>query len=442
MIITTGLTGILHASFELARRLESAGHEITCGSPQDKKEYIETQGFSFIKLPSIQFEINAFYLSEKNKLKFHFDALFHKSKLHKRAHSSLHSEKIIKTFETSEADLFLVDIELHEYILPLYSLHKKFLLISQWFNLWESNKLPPLQSPNTPDELNETSTLQLWNNDARNRKTKYEKKVKKYANTDRQSLLQSLAEQLKIDSDELLPYHWPSPFIYKSFPVISTTCEALEFNKSEREHLYYVGPIVYAQRKESESRKNMSHKVQKIIANKDRHNKKIIYCSLTTMKSSDTLIIQKIINATQLNEDLILIISIGNSDINKINICNHKNAHLFNWVPQLEVLKQADLSINHGGIHTINECIHFKVPMLIYSGNEHDQNGCAARVHHYGAGKMGNKEIDNEKEIYKDIIDVLFESSYRIKISDLYNDYMMKKSEKRLEHVIEKALTT
>ncbi|MBV7332993.1 hypothetical protein KFU94_33145 [Chloroflexi bacterium TSY] len=43
------------------------------------------------------------------------------------------------------------------------------------------------------------------------------------------------------------------------------------------------------------------------------------------------------------------------------------NVKAFSSVPQLDVLRHADLMLCHGGITTINECIFFGVPMIVYS---------------------------------------------------------------------------
>jgi zeaxanthin glucosyltransferase len=47
-----------------------------------------------------------------------------------------------------------------------------------------------------------------------------------------------------------------------------------------------------------------------------------------------------------------------------------ENVHIFDYVPQLEVLRRADLMLTHGGIGAINECILFVVPMIAYSSEK------------------------------------------------------------------------
>ena len=51
--VTTGLTGILNASFELVAQLQSAGHDLKYASPRRVGERVELQGIPFVQLPEI-----------------------------------------------------------------------------------------------------------------------------------------------------------------------------------------------------------------------------------------------------------------------------------------------------------------------------------------------------------------------------------------------------
>ncbi|QDV31876.1 Oleandomycin glycosyltransferase [Planctopirus ephydatiae] len=58
-----------------------------------------------------------------------------------------------------------------------------------------------------------------------------------------------------------------------------------------------------------------------------------------------------------------------------------------NFMPQIEILKCADLFISHGGLGSVNESLHFGVPLLMWTQNpEHAYNaGCVVRT---GAGAI------------------------------------------------------
>ena len=117
-----------------------------------------------------------------------------------------------------------------------------------------------------------------------------------------------------------------------------------------------------------------------------------------------------------------------------------ENVLAYSWLPQLQVLAKADLSINHGGIHTINECIHFGVPMLVYSGKRSDQDGCAARVHYHQVGIMADKDIDTSEEIRQKITQLLTDESYQQSIETMQLHHRRYRDEQVLENIIQEKL--
>ena len=62
------------------------------------------------------------------------------------------------------------------------------------------------------------------------------------------------------------------------------------------------------------------------------------------------------------------------------------NVLLLDYAPQLAVLAEADGAINHGGITSLNECISYGVPAIVYSPGLLDQEGCAARIAYHNLG--------------------------------------------------------
>ena len=54
--MTTGLTGILYASFEMVRRLETAGHRLTYACPQEVASKVQAQQITYFQLPAVNFE--------------------------------------------------------------------------------------------------------------------------------------------------------------------------------------------------------------------------------------------------------------------------------------------------------------------------------------------------------------------------------------------------
>ncbi|MBD0406560.1 glycosyl transferase family 1 [Bacillus sp. 1021] len=61
------------------------------------------------------------------------------------------------------------------------------------------------------------------------------------------------------------------------------------------------------------------------------------------------------------------------------------------YVPQLEILKRADLFITHGGMNSTSEGLYYKTPMIVIPMGA-DQFAVGSQVEKTGAGKMFKKE--------------------------------------------------
>lgn len=64
-----------------------------------------------------------------------------------------------------------------------------------------------------------------------------------------------------------------------------------------------------------------------------------------------------------------------------------KNLLVRSRIPQLDLLRRAAVMVNHGGINSVIECIHFGVPMVILPGLR-NQPGVAARAAYHGVARV------------------------------------------------------
>ena len=114
-------------------------------------------------------------------------------------------------------------------------------------------------------------------------------------------------------------------------------------------------------------------------------NKKIVYISLGTIANTNIEFYKNCFNALGSREDLMVIMSVGK----KINISDlgqiPTNFKLYNYVPQLEVLKKVDLFITHGGMNSSSEGLYNNVPLIVVP-QFGDQPVVAKRVEELGAG--------------------------------------------------------
>ena len=405
----TGLTGILNASLELMSRLQALGHEVTCASPQAVGEQVKTYGFDYLQLPPVNYdlapELPAFG-GALRKLKRLFYKFRHMKSRRAEALTNLGMDQFLEQVKAFAPDLVVTDIELHEQIMTLVSHQYKVLLLSQWFSTWDGKGLPPIQSAAIPGQAFSGSAIGLWLSWRKvhlRRWYMFFKKKLTSGYNDRRTVLQAYARQVGFPLSYIRKNYWPGPFSYEVLPVISMTEEALEFPHQKREGLSYVGPMVYPERLKAD----LSPDLEAVFQHKKEENKSLIYCSVSTYSVGDVAFLKKVVEAVRGEANWLLIVSLGTRiDPSAFNDLP-ENAYLFDSVPQLRVLKEADLSINHGGIHTINECLFCQVPMLVYSGKTSDQNGCAARVHYHGLGLMADKDADDALTIRQKIIDCL-----------------------------------
>jgi UDP:flavonoid glycosyltransferase YjiC (YdhE family) len=200
---------------------------------------------------------------------------------------------------------------------------------------------------------------------------------------------------------------------------------------------HYIGFMPNEKRNDS-SDPEYKKKEATIFSTKKNKNLKLLYCSFGTIaleeKEIVLLFLKKLIAVASI-EDYLLVISLQAQpeDINKLQAS--ENVYIFNSVPQLEVLSQADIFITHGGINSIKESIYAEVPMLMYPVHaDFDPKGNAVRVAYHGLGLRGNIISDTEKEIQAHIKELLSNPLYKKSIQELKR----KDSQYTLDQFLEK----
>ena len=153
LCITSGLTGILNASFELVDRLQALGYKVTYLSVSPVKERVEAQGINYVQLPLF----NPNPIPEPTpsngiwaKLQKIGQKAFQKKTRLLAGMKNLELEKHAEIIQSLGPDIAIVDMEVHESILTLFSMKIPTVLLSQWFSCWKSKKLPSLGSDAIP----------------------------------------------------------------------------------------------------------------------------------------------------------------------------------------------------------------------------------------------------------------------------------------------------
>ena len=140
-------------------------------------------------------------------------------------------------------------------------------------------------------------------------------------------------------------------------------------------------------------------------------NKKIVFISLGTVANKNLSFYKNCFEALGSRYDLIIIMSIGK----RINIKDlgeiPENFKLYNYVPQLEVLKQVNLFITHGGMNSSSEGLYNNIPLIVVP-QFGDQFMVAARVVQLSAGVSLIKDVDSDS-IKEAVNKILENDSYK-----------------------------
>ncbi len=435
LILHSGLSGITNACLELANRMQVAGHHVYTASIKDRKEKIESNGYTYVRVNPIQFDYRQ--SRQQHFLQYVLNAFFFRRKYFSTFYENLNFSAFDGLLKMNAIDIVLVDMELHEYILHMSSVGIRFLLISQWFTNWRTEGTLPLDSTAVP-----SSGLQqklLWQKHTIRGFFKTVGNQIKTLGLNRRNFILYLADKLNVKRDELQSYQFPLPFIYRNFPVMTMTHPGLEFNVHSRSDLFYAYPMVFADRKEQVS-DVMKKDIDTLLKQKKKEDKKLIVVTRTTMPGESAGSFNVLLKALAMRGDSISIVAMGDNFSAANSMKMSDNVYVYKSVPLMMLLKHANLSINHGGIHTINECIHFSVPMLVASGNKFDQNGCAARTNHFGCGISKNVTTMTPEEINTVVDEIMNTEIYAEKMRQLNRSYKKAKSNKVVAQFVEKQL--
>jgi MGT family glycosyltransferase len=117
--------------------------------------------------------------------------------------------------------------------------------------------------------------------------------------------------------------------------------------------------------------------------------RRLIYVSLGTLNNEDAAFFKTCIEALADSESFVIMTTGKRISPESFGVLP-ENVAIYDWVPQVEVLKHADLFISHGGLNSIHDSMYLRVPMLLVPQQE-EQTLNAMRVVELGAGLMLKK---------------------------------------------------
>lgn len=143
----------------------------------------------------------------------------------------------------------------------------------------------------------------------------------------------------------------------------------------------------------------------------------MVYISLGTVIKGTVSFFQNCLEAFR-NETVDVIISVGKKfDTGKLkNIPS--NIHIYDSVPQLELLKLADVFVTHGGMNSVSEALVYGTPMVVIPFHS-DQPVNARRIEYLGAGKRLEYSAANADTIKESVLSVLADTGIKENMTEV-----------------------
>ncbi|MCY7781652.1 MULTISPECIES: macrolide family glycosyltransferase [Bacillus] len=140
-------------------------------------------------------------------------------------------------------------------------------------------------------------------------------------------------------------------------------------------------------------------------------DEKVIYISMGTVLDNTEEFFNLCIDAFSGFNGKVVIAAGEKADLTKIKQAP-ENFIIAPYVPQLEVLEHADVFITHGGMNSVNEGIHFNVPLVVMP-HDKDQPMVAQRLSELHAGYVISKDEVDVQKLKQGVDEVLHHDQYK-----------------------------
>ncbi|SEJ58900.1 UDP:flavonoid glycosyltransferase YjiC, YdhE family [Cyclobacterium xiamenense] len=388
----------LNASFKIAHALQSRGHQITYLAKPSSEKMIRVQGFDFQARPEeFQQEVLLRKVKYTEQVIGRMEDNFLKMNLFDEAISLINP------------GLVLLDTSLIYYTLHLLHRNIPIITVSTKVCQDKTEFIPPFQSGYVPLKRNLLTWLKvecIWAIHLLRKQWRNYRDNSSPVQISWFYLVKRYLRQTDPKIDIKINVKRSSHFGLKDIPELILSPRHFDFPRPIPKNQMYMGPIVDVYRKEDP---NEIAQIGKILSDTD----KTVYCAMGSYDIRHRLdrakFFVKLINIFLLHKSWRLVLSLGKNLHPSGFTSVPDNVFLFQTVPQLHVIKQADLVICHGGMQTVTECILLETPMLVFPLNKKlDQPGNAARVVYHKIGLSGNLKRDKPKVI-EEKIDMLFD---------------------------------
>ena len=443
LFVTSDLVALLYPALALARRLQAAGHQVAFASFPEARVTVESYGLEFHALERNRYE--EFY--RRDAQQGVMQRLLRVPQRRQQAIEAAAVDGFADAVRNLSPDLVLIDGEMHEHIIAASATGLPIALLTAFVSIWRRPGLPPphhLVRPGVGWRGSGIGMAALWLNlGLRKRRVALAQKLR-HLGCDRLSVLRALARRTGFDFRRQVDFgQWLIPFTYATIPALSVHALEFEFPHVPRDGVHYLGPLVLDPRIEHRLTDEARRRLEGLFERRRRAagRRKLIYAGFGSFFSTDPGFLQRLLAAVAQRSEWDLVVSFGGQPMPESLRDPPENVHLFPWVSQMEVLRNTDVAVTHGGIATVDECVCAKVPMLVYCGFETDMGGTTARVVHHGLGIAGDRDRDSPARICARLDRLLSEPSFADSLARMHASYAAHSDDRVAERVIESLLS-
>jgi zeaxanthin glucosyltransferase len=418
----------LNATFKLASMLLAKNYRVTYSGLKEFEKEVLAKGFEFY------IESEAFVPPSSNKKPSFFKKLKSRN-ISIRRHRQYEKIRAFDQFiDELKPDLVVVDSPMVRNAIPLFETGIPFVIFESMVSLDQSPLHPPLCSEIIPKNafLNKLLIQLVW------KKYYFNLFIINYlygGGFPPKRSIKIVAKKTNFPIKEI-DFNRYFHIGLRNVPEIIASPLEFDFPRKKKDNQYYLGVSVDENRKEAsyDLKYNYARKIIEQIVSRNMtcnadDKVPLVYCSFGSMAGRYEGVAefyQKLINSCKSDTNIQIFISIGYEVPYHLfkDLPNH--IHVFRRVPQVELLKQIDVMITHGGMNTITECIMAEVPMLVYPGfKDIDQVGNACRVQFHKIGLKGDVKKDSEKLLKHKLNKVLTDPSFKENIRKMKNKMLL-----------------
>ncbi|MEM1106302.1 MAG: nucleotide disphospho-sugar-binding domain-containing protein [Pseudomonadota bacterium] len=328
-------------------------------------------------------------------------------------------------------DLILVDLELHQHILPLRAQGRRLALLNTWLEIDPRSATLPLHLPISPDAADAgRQAKRAWRRYQGAKKRRALREWAREAGADWRTSLLTLARNNGLEIKAEIDFQsWLYPFSYRNIPILTLHAAELDYPRLPVTGSTFVGPMI------SPADDDVPW-LEKFMTT----GRPLVYAGFGSFFTASPNLVAAVFEALSQRPDWHLVFSLGGRPAPDL-LPPPSNVRVIDWAPQTSILERADAAIIHGGINTIEECVQAKVPMIVYPQSVTDMPGNGARVAWNGFGEVGDPQDGAEALLARldrvvasqDIANRLAQASERL---ERYRD------DRVLEQTINRLLTT